>query len=75
MNDSAPDKKPKEQIQFSPKKDSSKRKIVLISPIIFPITPVDWSFYRVIDSSILQDFFSSVLKFLPCYEQKTVAKR
>ena len=41
MNDSALDKKPKEQIQFSPKKDSSKRKIVLISPIIFPITPVD----------------------------------
>ena len=41
MNISAPDKKPKGQIQFSPKKDSSKRKIVLISPIIFPITPVD----------------------------------
>ena len=46
--------------------------MVLILPIMFAITPTDGSCYRVIDSSILQDFFSSVLKFLSCYEEKTV---
>ena len=51
MNDSAPDKKPKY---------SRKRKIGLTLSNIFAITPIDGSCYRVIDSSILQDFFSSV---------------
>ena len=46
--------------------------MVLILPIMFAITPTDGSCYRVIDSSILQGFFSSALKFLSCYEEKTV---
>ena len=75
MNDSPPDKKPKEQTQFFSKKGSSKRKMVSILSIIFAITTIDGSCYRVIDSSILQDFFSSVLKFLSCYEEKTVENR
>ena len=75
MNDSPSDKKPKEQTQFISKKDSSKRKMVSILSIIFAITTIDGSCYRVIDSSILQDFFSSVLKFLSCYEEKTVENR
>ena len=61
MNDSAPDKKPKEQTQFSPKKTLVKGNIVLILPIILTLTPIDGSCYRVIDSSL--DFFSSVLNF------------
>ena len=50
LNDSAPDKKPKY---------SRKRKIGLILSNIFAITPIDGSCYRVFNSSILQDFFSS----------------
>ena len=49
--------------------------MVLMFPVIFAITPVDGSCYRVIDLSILQDFFSSVLKFLPCCEKETVRKK
>ena len=41
MDNSAPNKKPKQQTQFFSKKDSSKRKMVLILPIIFAITPID----------------------------------
>ena len=75
LNGSATDKKPKDQTQVSQKEDSRKRKMDLILPIIFVITPIDGLCYRVIDSSILQDFFSSVSKFLSCYEEKTVEKR
>ena len=39
------------------KKDSRKKKMCLIMPIIFAFIPLDGSCYRVIDSSILQDFF------------------
>ena len=46
--------------------------MVLTLPIIFAITPIDGLCYRVTDSSVLQDFFSSVLKRLSCYEEKTV---
>ena len=44
--------------------------MVSILSIIFAITPVGGLCYKVNDSSILQDFFSSVLKFLSCYEKK-----
>ena len=43
-----------------PQKDSRKRKLDLILPIIFGITPVERSCYRVIDSSIPQECFSSI---------------
>ena len=49
--------------------------MVLILPIVFAIPPIGGPCYRVINSSILQDAFSSVLKFLSCYEEKTVEKR
>ena len=75
LYNSAPNKKPEYQTQFSLKKDSRKRKMDLTLPIIFAITPIDRSCYRVIDSSILQDFFSSVSNFLSCYEEKAVEKR
>ena len=38
-------KKQKEQTQFSPKKTP-----VLILPIMYAITPIEGSYYRVIDS-------------------------
>ena len=44
----------------------------LILPIIFAITPIDGQYYRVIDSSNIQDFFSSVSKCLSCNEEKTL---
>ena len=53
-NDSALDKKQGDKTQFYPKKDARKRKMDLIMPIIFAISPIDGSSYRVIDSSILQ---------------------
>ena len=46
----------------------------LVFPIKFAVTRIDGYCYRVIDSSILQDIFSSVLKFLSCNEEKTVRK-
>ena len=49
--------------------------MVLILLIIFAITSIDGSCYKVTDSSILQDIFSAVLNFLSCYEEKTVEKR
>ena len=49
--------------------------MVLILSIIFAITPIDGSCHRVIDSSTLQDSFSSAIKFLSCYEEKTIEKR
>ena len=48
------------------KKDSRKKKIDLILPIVFAITPIDGSRYRVIDSSILPELFSSVSKLSSC---------
>ena len=44
----------------------------LILLIIFAITPIDGSCYRVIDSSNIKEFFLSVSKFLSCYEEKTL---
>ena len=46
----------------------------LILTIIYAFTPIDRSCYRVIDSSVLKEFFSTVSKFLSCYEEKTVEK-
>ena len=53
-HNSATDKKQGDQTQFSPKKDSRKRKIDFILPIIFAVTPLDGWCYRVIDSSVIQ---------------------
>ena len=51
-------------------------KIDLTLPIIIPITPVrvidHGSCYSEIDSSILQDFFSSVPKCSSCNAEKTL---
>ena len=44
----------------------------LIFPIIFAITPIDVSCYRVIDSPNIQEFFSSVSNILSCNKEKTV---
>ena len=44
----------------------------LTLPIIFTITPFDRRCYRVIDSSNIQEFFSSVSKILSCNEEKTL---
>ena len=64
MNVSALNKKQENYTLFSPKKDCRKMKINFILPIIIPITPVrvidHRSCYSVIDSSILQELFSSV---------------
>ena len=46
----------------------------LILTIIYAFTPIDRSCYRVIDSSVLKEFFSTVSEFLSCYEEKTVEK-
>ena len=62
LNGPAADKKPKDQTQVSQKGDPRKRKMDLILPIIFIITPIDGLCYRVIDSLILQDFFFICLK-------------
>ena len=43
----------------------------LILPVIFAIIPIDGSCCRVTDSSNIQEFFSSVSKFLSCNEEKT----
>ena len=75
LNDEAPDKKQGDQTQFSLKNICRKRKMDLILPIIFAITPTGGSRYRVIDSSNMQEIFSSVSKFLSCNEEKTVDKR
>ena len=50
-------------------------KMGLILDIIFAVTPVDGSCYRVIDSSILQDVLWSVSKFLSCDEEKRLDLR
>ena len=42
----------------------------LILPIIFAITSVDGSCYRVIDSSILKEFFSSLSNFYHALKKK-----
>ena len=51
-------------------------KIDLILPIIIPITPVrvidHGSCYSEIDSSVLQEFFSSVPKCSSCNAEKTL---
>ena len=44
--------------------------MVLILSVIFAITSIDGSCYRVIDWSILQGFFSSVLKFFHAMKKK-----
>ena len=44
----------------------------LIFPIIFAITPIDVSCYRIIDSPNIQEFFSSVSNILSCNKEKTV---
>ena len=62
LNESAPDKKQGDLTQFSPKKDFRKRKMDLISPTIFISAPNDGLCYRVIDSSILKELFSSQSK-------------
>ena len=62
LNESAPDKKQGDLTQFSPKKDFRKRKMDLISPTIFTRAPNDGLCYRVIDSSILKELFSSPSK-------------
>ena len=50
-------------------------KIGFILDIIFSVTPVDGSCYRVIDSSILQEVLRSVSKFLSCDEEKRLDLR
>ena len=52
-------------------KNSRNSKIDLILPIIFAITPIDGSCYRVIDSSNIQEFFHLSQKVLSCNEEKT----
>ena len=47
----------------------------LIVFITFTITRIDGSCYRVIGSSNIQQFFSSVSKFLSCNEEKTLGLR
>ena len=44
----------------------------LIFPIIFAITPIDVSCYRIIDSPNIQEFFSSVSNISSCNKEKTV---
>ena len=44
-------------------------------PIIFTIAPIDASSYRVIDSSILREFFSPVSKCLSYNSEKTLELR
>ena len=44
---------------FLQKKQNKTGKMDLILPIMFAITPIDGSCYRVIDSSNIQEFFSS----------------
>ena len=44
----------------------------LILLFTFAITPIDGSCYRVINSSNMQEFFSSVSKFLSCNEEETL---
>ena len=46
------------------------KKMDLIMPITFVITPINEWCYRVIDSSILQEYCSSVLKCSWCNEEK-----
>ena len=48
--------------------------MVLILPIIFAIPPIGGSCYRVINSSILQDAFSSVLNFCHAMKKKQLRK-
>ena len=55
LNDSTLDKKQGEQTECSSKRDSRK-KMDLILSIIFTVMPIDGSCYRVINSSILQEF-------------------
>ena len=57
MKDSALNKKQGDYTQFSPKKDFMKMKMDLILPFIFAITPVDRLCCRVINLSILLEFF------------------
>ena len=44
----------------------------LILSIIFAITPIDGSCYRVMDSSNIQEFFHLSQNVLPCNEEKTL---
>ena len=62
LNDSALDKKQGDQTRFSPKQDSKTLKMDLIYPLIFAITLFEGLLYRVINSSILQELFSSIPK-------------
>ena len=47
----------------------------LILPIIFVITSIDGSCYRVIDSANIQKLFSSVSKYLSCNKEKILELR
>ena len=62
-NNSTLNKKQENQTQVYRQKYSQKRKMDLILPIIFAITLNDGSWYRVIDSPVLQELFSSVPKY------------
>ena len=46
----------------------------LILPIIFAITPTDGSYYRVFDSSTLQDFFHLPRNFCHDMRKKQLRK-
>ena len=74
LNDSAPEKKPGNQTQFSPKKDSRKRKMNLTLSIIFVITATDGSCYRVVDWSFLKDFFHLSQHFCHAMKKKQLGK-
>ena len=47
----------------------------LMLPIIFIITPIYGSCYRVMDSSNIQEFFLSDSIFLSCHKQKALEVR
>ena len=54
------------------KKDSRKSKMDLILPIIFAFNPIDGSCYKVMDSSNIQEFFSSVSKMFILQWRKNI---
>ena len=74
LNNSGPHKKPRDQTQFSQKKGSRKRKMDLMLRIIFDMIPTDGSYYRVINSSIQQDFFHLSQNFCHAIQKKQLEK-
>ena len=52
-----------DQIQFSPEKKALDKNEVII-------TPIDGSCYKIVNSSVLQEIFSSVSKRLSCNGKK-----